>query len=482
MNQDGENYVLGSDGQPIRDRYGRPVRRRGTPPQPRNTPFAKGNARAGQRSDGSSRRASRRPRRDASLPPRSTQRLPSEPTRFDLPSAQSSPTDQGGRAHLQAVPDANTSQRPQQYIPPAQQQPPQPAQPAQPAYSAHSAYSGQRHPLDDDLYATPRDYDRMHRKQARAQGKRTSGGMRKLRKLTPGGCFGCLGWPLVIVLVFALVLTLWTDSRLTRVDAMPPQQVAQTSGTNWLLVGSDSRQGLSEKEMNRLGTGGDVGVGRTDTIMLLHIPKKGKAQLVSIPRDSYVPIPGYGQDKINAAFTYGGPELLVQTVEGASGLHIDHYAEVGMGGLAKVVDSVGGVRMCLDEPINDPLAGINLQAGCQRLKGPEALGYVRTRATAQGDLDRVERQREFFAALLDKVTKPGTLANPLKFIPLVNNTASSFIVGENDHVWHLARVALAMGSGVETKTVPLGGFMDTNVGNVVLWDEAASAELWDSMR
>lgn len=427
----GDDYVTGPDGEPLRDRYGRPVRRRGTPPPPRNTPFA-GETRPGQRP--AQRPAQRSAQRSAQRPPLrqsppDSYRLPPEPTRFDLPRQQAAPSRQ------QAAPSR----------------------------------------LEEDLYSVPRSY--------RPPGASRSKALRGVRGLVSRfGCLGCIGWPLAIILVLTLVLTLWTDGRLTRVDATPPTKVNNTAGTNWLLVGSDSRQGLSDKDIERLGTGGDVGVGRTDTIMILHIPKKGKAQLVSVPRDSYVSIPGFGEDKINAAFTYGGPELLTQTLEQETGLRIDHYAEVGMGGLASVVDAVGGVNMCLDEPIDDPLAGISLQAGCQDMKGPEALGYVRTRATAQGDLDRVQRQREFFAALLDKVTKPSTLLNPIKFVSLVNNTASSFIVGEGDHVWHLARVALAMRSGVETKTVPLGGFADTAVGSVILWDEEQTAALWESMK
>lgn len=308
------------------------------------------------------------------------------------------------------------------------------------------------------------------------------GGARRKRGNPVKRFFGCSGW-IVLALVISLVLfVFWTDSRLSRTDALPPGNASSGSGTNWLLVGSDSRQGLSEEDQAELGTGGDVGIGRTDTIMLLHIPRSGTAQLVSIPRDSYVNVPGFGSDKINAAFTYGGPQLLAQTVEEATGVGIDHYAEIGMGGLANVVDSVGGVEICVEEAITDPLAGIDLAAGCQDLKGADALGYVRTRATAQGDLDRVQRQREFFAALLDKITSPATLINPFRAISLINNTSKSFMVNEDDHVWHLARVALAMSSGVDTETVPVGGFMDTNVGNVVLWDEAGAQELFSSMQ
>lgn len=392
-------FVLGADGRPLKDRYGRPIRRR--------------------------------PRTNRSEP---QQHIPRQETPTRYPSQY--------RAQQQ-----RSAQQPPQQRPPQQlQQRYQPQQAQQP----------------------PRRHSKPHSRR-----KKTNPVKR---------FFGCAGIFVLVVVVCSLIFALWADTRLTRVDALPDEQVANTSGTNWLLVGSDSRQGLSEEDQQALGTGGDVGEGRTDTIMLLHIPRSGQAQLVSIPRDSYVEVPGFGMDKINAAFAYGGPKLLTQTVEGNTGLHIDHYAEIGMGGLANVVDSVGGVDICVPEPINDPLAGIDLQEGCQKLEGSDALGYVRTRATAMGDLDRVQRQREFFAALLDKITSPATLINPFRSISLINHTASSFIVGDGDHVWHLARVALAMGSGVDTETVPIGGFQDTVVGNVVLWDDEGAQQLWDSMK
>lgn len=392
-------FVLGADGRPLKDRYGRPIRRR--------------------------------PRTNRAEP---QQHIPRQETPTRYPSQY--------RAQQQ-----RSAQQPPQQRPPQQlQQRYQPQQAQQP----------------------PRRHSKPHSRR-----KKTNPVKR---------FFGCAGIFFLIVVVCSLIFALWADTRLTRVDAFPDEQVANTSGTNWLLVGSDSRQGLSEEDQQALGTGGDVGEGRTDTIMLLHIPRSGQAQLVSIPRDSYVEVPGFGMDKINAAFAYGGPKLLTQTVEGNTGLHIDHYAEIGMGGLANVVDSVGGVDICVAEPINDPLAGIDLQEGCQKLEGSDALGYVRTRATAMGDLDRVQRQREFFAALLDKITSPATLINPFRSISLINHTASSFIVGDGDHVWHLARVALAMGSGVDTETVPIGGFQDTVVGNVVLWDDEGAQQLWDSMK
>lgn len=302
------------------------------------------------------------------------------------------------------------------------------------------------------------------------------------RRMRRPGCLGFLGRVVVIVLVLAVALTLWADTQLNRVDATPAPRAADTAGTNWLLVGTDSRQGLTEEDIDRLGTGGDIGIARTDTIMLLHIPTGGQARLVSIPRDSLVSIPGYGENKINAAFTFGGPTLLTSTVEQTTGLRIDHYAEIGMGGLANVVDAVGGVELCPEYPINDPLANLNVVAGCQEMDGPTSLGYVRTRATPQGDLDRVERQRDFFAALIGQMTSPATLINPFRMFPMVTSTANSFTVGDGDHVWHLARVAFTMRSGINTETVPVAGFADYAVGNVVLWDQAGTQALWDSMK
>lgn len=287
---------------------------------------------------------------------------------------------------------------------------------------------------------------------------------------------------LSLLLVLVIAGTLLADARLTRVDAFPDAPVANTTGTNWLIVGSDSREGLSEKDVERLGTGGDIGTGRTDTIMLMHIPNAGKATLVSIPRDSYVEIPGYGMDKINAAFAFGGPKLLAETVENATNLRIDHYAEIGMGGLAGITDAVGGVELCPSEAIDDPLAQLNVQPGCQKMDGPTALGYVRTRATAMGDLDRVQRQREFVGALMKRALSPAVLLNPFRLIPLVLRGSSMFIVGEGDHVWHLARVAFALRGGTNTETVPIGNFIDADVGSVLVWDEAAAEQLFARLR
>jgi len=202
----------------------------------------------------------------------------------------------------------------------------------------------------------------------------------------------------------------WINGKLNRTVALPAYTVT-SAGTNWLIVGSDSRQGLSRTEADQLHTG-TVGGDDSDSLMLLHTGT-GKPVLISIPRDSYVDIPGHGDNKINAALAYGGPALLVQTVEEVTGLRINHYMGIGFGGLVSVVNTVGGVRMCLPTAIHDSYSGVNLNAGCQSLNGTQALEFVRDRHSfATSDLQRIQDQRAFLAALLSKATSPSDYLNP----------------------------------------------------------------------
>ena len=288
---------------------------------------------------------------------------------------------------------------------------------------------------------------------------------------------------LAVLLLGVVGFGLWVDTRLNRVEALPAESSTSTEGTNWLIVGSDSRAGLTPEEEKELATGGDVGQ-RTDTIMLLHSGSDG-ATLVSIPRDSYVAIPEHGRNKLNAAYAFGGAPLLISTVEQATGLHIDHYAEIGFGGFVGAVDAVGGVDMCVPEAIKDPKAALNIEAGCQELDGATALGYVRTRATARSDFDRVERQRAFLSALVQRATDPTTLLNPFRVVPLTSAVSSAITVDENDHVWNLLGLGLAMrsvsaGEGVTT-TVPIGGTPTIGGQSVVQWDKKRATALFDAL-
>jgi LCP family protein required for cell wall assembly len=233
-----------------------------------------------------------------------------------------------------------------------------------------------------------------------------------------------------------------------------------------------------------LATGGDIGNGRTDTILLVHFPGIGSSTpttMVSIPRDSYVPIPGYGEDKINAAFAVGGAPLLTRTVEQATGIRLDHYAEVGFDGFAVLVDAVGGVSMCPTEPISDPLAGIDLPAGCQKLDGRNALGYVRTRATPRADLDRMINQRQFMSALLHRAASPAVLLNPLRWYPMAHAVSGALTVDAGDHIWDLARLAWALRGDITTTTVPIGEFTGSDSGSVVMWNSDAAGQLFAAL-
>jgi LCP family protein required for cell wall assembly len=302
-----------------------------------------------------------------------------------------------------------------------------------------------------------------------------------------------LGLVLGLLLVVTLGIAGYVEQSLQRVDALADYsgRLGGTSGTNWLIVGSDSRAGLSSDQAARLATGDEAAAGgqRTDTIMLLHIPallSGGAPTLVSLPRDSSVPVPGQGRLKLNAAFAVGGPSLLVQTVETVTGLHVDHYAEIGFDGFARLVDDVGGVQMCPTESISDPLAGLDISAGCQTFDGPQALGYVRTRQSPRADLDRVVRQREFLGALMAQASSPAVLLNPLRIGPLAAGAPDVITIDNGDHLWNLARLGWAMrslsGGDAVTTTVPIAGFGTMRDGSSgVLWDRQAAGQLFTAL-
>jgi len=298
-------------------------------------------------------------------------------------------------------------------------------------------------------------------------------------------------------LCFFLVLGFHAASSLNKMPAAANVAIADTAGTNWLLVGSDSREGLSKAERRQLHTGGDMGPQRTDTIMLIHIGDNGKPTLVSLPRDSYVTIPAHTaldgsvvkdrKNKINTAYGKGAAPLLVETVERNTGIHIDHYMEVGFKGIRDITDAVSGVNMCVSADVTDKNSGLSLLAGCQELNGKDALAYVRMRyADPKGDLGRVERQQQYLGAVMKKVATPAVLLNPISMWKLVNSGTASVIVGASDSVMDIANLAKAMrglsnGSGTLT-TVPVANAdATTAAGSSVIWDDAAARELFVSL-
>ena len=290
---------------------------------------------------------------------------------------------------------------------------------------------------------------------------------------------------LLVVYPVALLAVAWTS--LNRTAALG-DGAAATPGRTYLVVGSDSRAGLTAAQRKKLRTGTAPGQ-RTDTILLLHVPSGGgPTVLMSVPRDSYVRIPGRGRNKINAAFALGGPKLLAQTVEENTGIAIDDYVEIGFAGFAGMVDAVGGVEICPKRAIDDRRAGLDIPKGCQQADGATALGYARARySDPRGDLGRVERQRELLASIVTKATSPTTLVNPLRTFPLARSGAGALTVDEGTGPLALARFLLGMkssaGSSGVSLTVPVSGEATRGrAGSVVLWDQTKSAAVFDAIK
>jgi LCP family protein required for cell wall assembly len=309
-------------------------------------------------------------------------------------------------------------------------------------------------------------------------GYRPRGGRRWLR---PRRILAILAGLIALIVVAAVAVYFSVSSKLTKVDVLTPVSFT-SAGTNWLITGSDSRAGLSKKEENQLALGHDISGNRSDTILLLHVPANGtRPTLVSLPRDSYVPIPGHGSNKLNAAYAFGGPKLLVQTVQNVTGLPVSHYMGIGFGGLVSVVNDVGGVRMCLPAPMKDPKAGLNLRAGCQVLNGDQALGFVRTRNFAISDLQREQDQRILIKGILSKMTSPGTLANPFAVIPAANGAAAAITIDQGTGLTQLISVAFALRNPVTT-TVPIANAnLPTASGSAVAWNRTEARQFFNDL-
>ncbi|MCZ2526764.1 LCP family protein [Streptomyces sp. HB2AG] len=308
---------------------------------------------------------------------------------------------------------------------------------------------------------------------------------------------------LVAVLVFLLVVTggtwFWAGSQLRRevdLEALPDRPEAG-EGTNYLIVGSDSREGLSDEDRKNLHTGRAAGK-RTDSMMILHVGDNGNT-LMSLPRDSWVTIPAftgsesgkqYGatQNKLNAAFSMDGAGLLAQTVEFNTGLRIDHYVEIGFAGFANIVDALGGVEMCLDKPVKDKNSGADLKAGCQELDGAQSLAFVRQRyQEAEGDLGRTKNQQKFLSALANQAAGPGTVLNPFTLYPTLNAGLETVIVDEEMGVLDLASMFWAMkgvsGGEGQTLNVPVANpSLPTPRGSAVQWDMAKAKPLFEQLK
>ncbi|GEL95177.1 LCP family protein [Cellulomonas composti] len=290
----------------------------------------------------------------------------------------------------------------------------------------------------------------------------------------------CLGLVLVLVLAWPIGLAVWADKQITHTDAL--SGAAGTPGTTYLLTGSDSRADGAIKDDGTAGA-------RTDTILVLHVPESGPTALISIPRDTYVEIPGHDANKINAAYAWGGAPLLVATVEGFTGLTIDHYAEIGMGGVKEVVDGIGGVRLCYDADVDDQDSKMKWKAGCHVVDGTQALQFARMRKSdPQGDIGRAKRQRQLVGAVMGKLDPKSIALHPSQQVDLLKAGTAALTVDEDANTLDLARLALAFraanGPGGITGTPPIADldYRPGNVGSTVLLDPEETPTFWKQIR
>lgn len=296
------------------------------------------------------------------------------------------------------------------------------------------------------------------------------------------------------------------NDAINRVDAFGGMQGRPdgSKGTNFLLVGTDGRDGLRQDEKRRYHLGG-APCHCTDTIMLVHLSQdRRRASIVSVPRDSYVRLPGAVRPgsgrpvaatatthpaKINEAYADGGPRLTVRTVEQLTGVHIDHYLEVDFVSFMKTVDVIGGVEVCTPVRLKDSYSGLDLPVGTTTLSGGQALQYVRSRhLDGAADLGRIQRQQRFLAQVIHRITSGGTLHDPVALSRIATTALGS--VRADHGLGPADLIALARGmqgfspSSSEFVSVPLSNVNHAvpGVGSTVKWDDRKAGRLWASIR
>ena len=252
-----------------------------------------------------------------------------------------------------------------------------------------------------------------------------------------------------------------------------------TNSLTFLLVGTDTR---SDTPTTGAAGGGGVGGDRSDVLMLATVdPSRTSASVVSIPRDSWVDIPGYGMNKVNAAYALGGPSLLIQTVENLTQLRVDHFGVIDFAGFESMVDAVGGIDVHVAEATSN--IGVDFEQGLNHLDGAEALAFVRQRYDlADGDLDRAQRQQAVLRALLSKAASGSTFSNPTAFYTLLDAATRSVGVDNTLSNGGLRSLALEMTglrpSAVTFVRAPLAGLGREGEQSVVYLDQVISGDLW----
>jgi LCP family protein required for cell wall assembly len=284
----------------------------------------------------------------------------------------------------------------------------------------------------------------------------------------------------------AWMVTGYLNDHLARLDA-------GTTGTpssgplNILVAGVDERTGLTRQQQIALHVGRSTGETNTDTLMVVHVPADHSyVKVVSLPRDSWVNVPGHGMNKINAALGIGGPQLMVRTVEQDTGLEINDYIEVNFLAFVKVIDALGGVNICLPYAVDDRDSGLRLSAGFHHVNGITALEYARDRHSfALSDLARIKDQQQLISSALTQAINSGTLANPVRLASFLSATAAAIKVDQGFNVVDLADELRGISpSQVTFTTVPLSNvnYITPTGQSAVLWDSSAASALFTALR
>ncbi|WP_142218288.1 LCP family protein [Streptomyces sp. SLBN-118] len=292
------------------------------------------------------------------------------------------------------------------------------------------------------------------------------------------------------------------DSGIDRVDPFKDMKNRPEPGRgmNLLLVGTDGRDKIT-RDMKRKYRLGGAPCRCTDTMMLVHISReRGRASVVSLPRDSYAEIPEHVDRttgkrhkphplKLNAVYAEGGPNLTVRTVENMTKVKIDHYLEIDFTSFMNTVDTLGGVEICTARPMKDTYTGLDLAAGRHKLNGGQALQYVRSRhIDGAADLGRMQRQQRFVAALIQRATSSGALLNPVKFRQVSSMMLGSVRADEGFGTEEMLALGRAMrgftAASSEFTSVPVRGVGHyvKGVGSTLKWDEAKSKKLFQRLR
>lgn len=271
------------------------------------------------------------------------------------------------------------------------------------------------------------------------------------------------------------------EAMLTKISVRVEE--AAGSSVNVLVIGSDSRDGLSGEDASRFG---DAGGKRADTIMLVQVnPGEPRASILHFPRDLWVEKHDGRKGKINSSYN-DGPQGVIDTVQGLTGIPVNHYVEVNISGFRNMVDAIGGVDICLENRIYDSKLNFSLPAGTSTLNGEQALSFVRARqATPDGDFGRIRRQQQFLRSVVSKVGSPSTLANPARVKSLAEAFASNVTVDETFNINDMIRIAADVKriglDNIQTFSVP-GDTGRAGNQSVVLMDTREAYRIFDAFR